>query len=422
MSSPYLTMLTGDLWLMEAAALQRLATLLTDPKLQSIVPDPAAAPAPGYDNRDGIAHISVSGTLMKTVPAWMAWYGIDATSYQDVARALDDAEADPNVTAIMLDIDSPGGQAAGIHAMADRIAATQKPVYAHIDTLGASAAYWMASQADQITAGRGSQIGSIGAYTVRVDLSRMAENDGIIVHLVSSGVHKGSGYPGTAISKEQLAEVQASIDALAKEFVIDVAGGRGRTANDIQPSADGRIFSAADAQARGLIDRITSDPAKDLQMAKDAATEKAYLKSGLALCREFPGHAGLIEAALEKETAIETIRGDIAIAEKSRQDAAEKAALVAEVALGKTRLENEQAAHEATKATLVSVQRERDALALLKNGTGDAHKVKADPAAHTVPKVLAAAAEQLKADGKGKEYSKLMGQVARGEVELVASL
>ena len=136
-------------------------------------------------------------------------------------------------------------------------------------------------------------------------------------------MHKGAGYPGTAISEEQLAEVQASINALAAEFVTDVARGRGESPDRMRESADGRVFSAADAQARGLVDRITRPHLGDWtrQMATDAATDRAYLKSGLALCREFPKHANLINDALDKGAEIAVIRGDIAIAEKSAQDA-----------------------------------------------------------------------------------------------------
>jgi ClpP class serine protease len=93
--------------------------------------------------------------------------------------------------------------------------ATTKPLAAHIETMGASAAYWMASQAPRVTASRGAQVGSIDAYTVRIDASWAAEINGVQVHVISSGPYMGAGVPGVPITEAQLKDAQQGIGACA---------------------------------------------------------------------------------------------------------------------------------------------------------------------------------------------------------------
>ncbi len=398
----FLSAFTNDLWAMEPTALERLLATLAEHGPSAISQRTVQAEPDdyGYQVSNGIAHIPVAGVLAKDVPWIYRALGISATGYSDIARAMDDAEADPQVDAIMLAIDSPGGAVDGIHALADRIHAATKPVMAHMDSLGASAAYWLASQADTVTAGRGAQVGSIGVYTAHVDVSRAAENAGVKVRVFASGSHKGAGHPGTALTAEQQAEIQGRIDARGSEFVADVARGRGVSSTHVQPAADGRVFSATDALQRGLIDRITSDPSKDYLMAKDAAAQSAYLKQTMALCAEHPTHAAAILASSEKDLAIEQIRADIAVANKSAQEAKAKADLETRIVALTAAIDAEKAAHEATKATMANVQRERDALAALQTGAAAGNGVKPEPVPKSIKKMPQAEYDKLDLEAK----------------------
>lgn len=337
---------------------------------------------------DGTATISVSGVLLKSASDAREYraYGIEATGYSEILSALATAEADPQVQRVELAIDSPGGQVAGIHAVSDRLAGYSKPVSAHAGTMVASAAYWIASQAKEITAPRGSQIGSIGAYVVVADMSRMAENAGIKVHVVASGKHKGAGVPGASVTEEQLAEIQQRIDAVAVEFVNDISRGRGKSTTQIQESADGRVYSSLEAVQRGLIDRITSDPSKDRQMVE-------ALKDFAALLAEYPAQAKLIgekvaagAAVAEIRSAIEKAQADSEVADKIAK--AEKAAAEANTAAETLKAQTAAALVEvaALKASLAESKAAHDALKALAAGTVEANKIKPDPAEQSKPK------------------------------------
>jgi signal peptide peptidase SppA len=204
------------------------------------------------------AIIPINGVLMKTVPAFFKYFGIEATAYGDITSAIESAVADDEVNSIALHITSPGGTVSGVQEAGDAIFAARdkKPVNAFIEDLGASAAFWLGSQANTITSNELAEVGSIGVYTVFIDLSKMAENDGIKVHLVSSGEHKGMGTPGVEITPEQLATEQEIIDGIANIFVKTVARGRGMKTKEVADLATGRLWLAGESKKVGLIDKV----------------------------------------------------------------------------------------------------------------------------------------------------------------------
>lgn len=207
---------------------------------------------------DKTATIVISGTLMKSVPSWMRYWGFDATGYDEIAAAVSRAAADPSVEKILLRISSPGGQVSGVEDAANAIfeAKAVKPVIAHIEDLGASAAYWLASQATEITASELSLVGSIGVYTVMRDFSAMAEQDGVKVHIIRSGEFKGAGVFGAAVEPQHLQAKQEIVDKIAEKFTGAVARGRGKSNAVVTEWASGKIWMAEDAKALGLIDGV----------------------------------------------------------------------------------------------------------------------------------------------------------------------
>jgi capsid assembly protease len=211
---------------------------------------------------NGVARIPISGVLLKKVPVWLKWFGVEATAYSDIQADLDAALADGGVKEIVLAVDSPGGQVAGVYEAAEAIQAARgrgKPITAQVGDLCASAAYWLAAQAHRITAGQNAQVGSIGVYSVYVDSSKAAEDEGFKVHVVSSGPHKGAGIPGAPITAEQLGGFQAVVDGMAENFKAAVARGRVRsTRKDVDGWATGQVWLAAQASTMGLIDGITT--------------------------------------------------------------------------------------------------------------------------------------------------------------------
>lgn len=205
----------------------------------------------------GSAIIQINGPMTKGENLW-TMFGF-ATSTLAVRAALRDAVADSDVKSIMLLIDSPGGEVSGTDELAEDVRAANraKPVHAFVDDLGASAAMWVASQAETITSNRMAMVGSIGVYTVVVDASEAFEAQGVKVHVVSTGDFKGGAF-GAPVSEAQLAEVQKRVDSINVEFKAAVKRGRGMKAAALDKIADGRVFMSAEAKELGLIDSVGS--------------------------------------------------------------------------------------------------------------------------------------------------------------------
>lgn len=181
------------------------------------------------------------------------------TGLNDFARALDAAVTSADVDAIVLDVDSPGGSVELLPETAAMVrqAAAAKPMVAAVNTLCASAAYWLASQAHQIVATPSGAAGSIGVYTAHTEFSAMDERDGIKTTLISAGKYKVEGNPYEPLSDEALAAIQAEIDDLYGMFVADVAKGRNTSASAVQAGyGQGRLLGAARAVDAGLVDRV----------------------------------------------------------------------------------------------------------------------------------------------------------------------
>lgn len=257
--SSFLNELKRDVWAMEPGRLEALL-LRAEEASSKVQVFEARDRLSKTEVKGSIAYIPVKGTLMKTVPSWMAYWGIDATSYQDLKTDIDAAVKDKRIESIVLDIESPGGQVAGIHDAADAIfeARKSKPVKAYIQDLCASAAYWLAAQADEIVANQDAMVGSIGVYSVHTDSSARAEKQGFKVHVVRSGDHKGMGIPGDEITESQIASAQRIVDGLAESFISAVGRGRSMERADVQLRASGEVWLSSKAVELGLVDRVAS--------------------------------------------------------------------------------------------------------------------------------------------------------------------
>lgn len=207
-------------------------------------------PAPGGTN---IAFVPVLGTLMKQKSSF------GGTSTIQLRRDIRTAANDPNVSAILLGIDSPGGTTAGLDDLAAdvRAAKAQKPVWAHVDDLTASAAYWIASQTDAIYANSPTAlVGSIGTLLTIYDQSVAAEQNGVKALVFATGPLKGAGVPGSRITEAQASYFQGIVDTVQKEFDAAVQQGRGLTNAQLAAVRTGGVFSAPEAKKLKLIDGI----------------------------------------------------------------------------------------------------------------------------------------------------------------------
>src|SRR5690606_37146136 len=136
--------------------------------------------------RGSIAVVPVRGMIEHRSSFFSEFLG--GASIEALRAALRAALADPEVAAIVLDIDSPGGTVAGITELAAELRAARsvKPIYAVANTLAASAAYWLASQATEVVATPSATVGSIGVLVVHLDQSRALDQAGITPTIIAA--------------------------------------------------------------------------------------------------------------------------------------------------------------------------------------------------------------------------------------------
>lgn len=207
--------------------------------------------------RDGIARIPVSGPLFRYANLFTRVSG--ATAYEDLAHEFSAALNDAQIKAIVLDIDSPGGEVNGCAEMAELIynARGKKPIVAHISGDGCSGAYWLATAADSIVAGDTAVIGCIGVVACFTDYSKALEMIGIEeIEIVSSQTPNKRPDPTEDAGR---AQIQRTIDDLAAVFIGAIAKHRGVEPDVVQSDyGQGDVFVGAAAAAAGLIDGVAT--------------------------------------------------------------------------------------------------------------------------------------------------------------------
>jgi signal peptide peptidase SppA len=232
-----------------------------------------------FEMADGIAVIEISGVLVHRG----AWIGRSSgqTSYEGIAAQLAAAVADPSVRGIALEIDSFGGEVAGVFDLADAIRAARaiKPVWALIAEHAFSAGYALASQADRIILPRTGAVGSIGVVVMHADLSGQLSDAGVTVTLIHSGAHKVDGNPYAPLPDPVRKRIQAEIDSIRTLFAETVAAGRGRRLTaEAALATEADCYRGAEAVAAGLADEV-SDPASALAAFADAVNGRGNVRS-----------------------------------------------------------------------------------------------------------------------------------------------
>lgn len=192
-----------------------------------------------------------------------------AVSAEAFAADFRRAAADPDAAAIVLDIDSPGGQVDLVPEAAATVRAARRagrPIVAVANTLAASAAYWIASGADEIVVTPSGEVGSIGVLTVHDDLSGELERQGIRRTIVSAGARKAEASPYGPLDDAALAALRERVGSVYAQFVADVAAGRGVDPLVVRADPEdggahfggGRSYAAARAVALGMADRVAT--------------------------------------------------------------------------------------------------------------------------------------------------------------------
>lgn len=204
---------------------------------------------------EGIAVIPIYGSLVKRSMGVDAASGL--TSYSDIATLLDAAAADPSVSGILLDIDSPGGEASGSFEVARRVreVAASKPVWAVANDAAYSAAYAIAASAQRLFVTETGGVGSVGVIALHVDQSAKDAQDGYHYTAITAGAHKNNYSPHEPLSGAAKSELQTEVDRLYAIFAEHVAQMRGLDVRAVR-STEAGLYFAANAVSAGLADGV----------------------------------------------------------------------------------------------------------------------------------------------------------------------
>jgi signal peptide peptidase SppA len=265
---------------------------------------------------DGVAVITVIGSLVNR-GAWVGAYS-GVTSYEGIRHQLASALASDRVASIVLDIESPGGEAVGAMELAAAVRAARdvKPVVAVVNGMAASAAYAFASGATRIVTAPTGLVGSIGVVMLHVDYSRKLDREGVTPTLIFAGEHKVDGHPFGPLPADVQADLRAEVARFYDLFVETVAAGRpGMTPDNIR-GTQARVFIGQDAVAAGLADEVGSFESVLADMPKAAAGRRSQLQRGSAMSGTTPTPAadapvGVPQAQHDKAVADATAAGRV---------------------------------------------------------------------------------------------------------------
>jgi capsid assembly protease len=242
------------------ARAQEILAELEDEDAEEVVAASMVA-GPRAQHGPGVAVIPLQGVITPK-PSLLAMLFGGGGGLQSFNRQLAAAVASPDVSHIMLNIDSPGGSVDLVPetAAAIRKAGSVKPIVAQVNPMAASAAYWLASQAHEIAITPSGQAGSVGVYKLHQDLSGAHEQRGVVPTLISAGNHKVDGNPFEPLAGEAKARVQQDVNDYYGMFVDDVARGRGVESPGIEGDAfgGGNTDIGKRAVRNGLADKVAT--------------------------------------------------------------------------------------------------------------------------------------------------------------------
>jgi signal peptide peptidase SppA len=204
--------------------------------------------------KDGIGYVMLDGVISRKVSSIEKSSGI--TDVGEVAEAVKSMAANDAVRGIMLMIDSPGGTVGGVPELAEIVANARqyKRILSFCDGMACSAAYWVASQADEVVISQSASVGSIGVYLPMMDSTRAHEMAGLKQIVIKSGTYKGMGLPGTSLSAEQENFLRESVESLHGQFKEAVIKGRGMKIDDAV--MQGQDYMGKEAVSRKLADEV----------------------------------------------------------------------------------------------------------------------------------------------------------------------
>lgn len=201
-----------------------------------------------------VALIPIEGVILGTEDSQSFF---ESASFSlDIVELIEKAHKNPNIKAIILEINSPGGSALASEEIANAIKKTNKTTVAWIREVGASGAYWVASSAEHVVASRVSITGSIGVIASYLEFPGLLERYNVTYQRLVSGKYKDIASPFKEMTSEEKAIFQQNLDAIRDYFASEVAKNRNINKKEIDKIANGLFYIGAQAKELGLIDEL----------------------------------------------------------------------------------------------------------------------------------------------------------------------
>ena len=281
--------LDNSIWAIEPGKLNALLESLDYVPPGAELEKPEAIRGLEMKTSGAIAVLPLHGIVTQR-SSWLSWLfgGISTDKFGEV---FDSVVEDKRISAIIIDVDSPGGSVYGVQELSRRIfnARSKKPITAIVNSVMASAAYWIASAAGTVVITPSGQAGSIGVVAVHFEASKYDEKEGFTYTVIKAGEHKAEDNSYEPLTEEARDYIQGEVDGYYKSFVADVARNRGVSEEFVEKKfGQGRMQSAKDAKASRLVDGIaTFDEvinklSKQLNQKKARQSAQALRKKKLA--------------------------------------------------------------------------------------------------------------------------------------------
>jgi protease-4 len=206
-----------------------------------------------HNSFGNVALIPLEGTITSQGGST---FGETTISASEIVDYIKEADKNPLVKVILLEINSPGGSAVASDEIATAVKETKKPVVALIKEVGASGGYWIASASDHIIANRMSITGSIGVISSYLEFSGLMDKYGVSYERLIAGEHKDLGTPLKKLYPEEKQILQKKLNTIHQFFIKGVAENRNLPKEEVEKLATGEFYLGVEALELDLIDQL----------------------------------------------------------------------------------------------------------------------------------------------------------------------
>ncbi|WP_281194832.1 signal peptide peptidase SppA [Halorubrum sp. F4] len=215
-----------------------------------------------------VAKVSISGPIKRDKGRPSPISGAGGTTADEVVEQVEAADDDEDVEALLVELNTPGGEVVPSDDIRRAVADFDGPTVAYATDLCASGGYWIASGCDELWARDGSLVGSIGVIGSRPNAAGLADKLGISYEQFTAGEYKDAGVPLREIEEDEREYLQSLIDGYYEQFVETVSEGRGMDAEAIRET-EARVYLGPDALDLGLVDELGVEEDVEARIAEE---------------------------------------------------------------------------------------------------------------------------------------------------------